>query len=97
MATSHALGNDGLTRRQRQIWEFMLAYHQRHGLPPTLQEIGIKFKLASLASSSSEMQALLRKGKVRTHTRGTRTYHIAIPEPSSKEKRNATRRTKVGA
>ena len=33
-----------LTRRQREIWEYLNAYADSHGYAPTLEEIGAHFR-----------------------------------------------------
>jgi repressor LexA len=36
-----------LTERQREIWDYLVDYADRHGYPPTVREIGQAVGLAS--------------------------------------------------
>jgi SOS-response transcriptional repressor LexA len=40
-------GGPVLTERQRQIFDFLMSYVERHGYPPTVREIGEAVGLAS--------------------------------------------------
>ena len=39
--------NTPLTARQQEIWQFLVAYVDDHGYPPTVREIGEEVGLAS--------------------------------------------------
>jgi SOS-response transcriptional repressor LexA len=93
MRAAVVLDDEGLTRRQRQIWEFMVAHQDRHGRPPTLQEIATKFKFASRSGALCHVTSLLKKGKLRAHRRVTRSYYVAIP-PQPEERANGPRQAK---
>ena len=47
-----------LTRRQREIWEYLNAYTDSHGYAPTLEEIGAHFGLSSLATVHKHLSNL---------------------------------------
>jgi repressor LexA len=55
----------GLTKRQQQIYEFLLAYQLEHGYPPTLREICHNFGMASTRAASDHLEALDRKGMIK--------------------------------
>src|SRR5688572_28506557 len=55
----------GLTHRQQEVYEFLLAYHMEHGYPPTLREICTHFGMASTRAASDHLEALVRKGVIR--------------------------------
>ena len=38
-----------LTPRQREIWDYLLAYVDQHGYPPTVREIGQKLGISHVA------------------------------------------------
>jgi repressor LexA len=49
---------DPLTHRQTQILEFIRATISRQGCPPTVREIGVKFRIASTHGVRCHLQAL---------------------------------------
>lgn len=55
----------GLTHRQQEVYEFLLAYQMEHGYPPTLREICTHFGMASTRAASDHLEALVRKGVIR--------------------------------
>jgi repressor LexA len=54
-----------LTGRQQEIWEFLVAYVDRHGYPPTVREIGEAVGLASPSTVHAHLANLERAGFVR--------------------------------
>jgi repressor LexA len=54
-----------LTKRQKQIFDYIQAYLTRHGYAPTLEEIGAQFKLSSLATVHKHLSNLEEKGLIR--------------------------------
>ena len=50
-----------LTGRQREVLSFMRAFTARHGVPPTVREIGDKFHVTPRAAFD-HLKALERKG-----------------------------------
>ena len=54
-----------LTQRQREIWEFIVAYVDRHGYPPTVREIGEAVGLASPSTVHAHLANLERAGLLR--------------------------------
>jgi repressor LexA len=54
-----------LTQRQREIWEFIVAYVDRHGYPPTVREIGEAVGLASPSTVHAHLANLERVGLIR--------------------------------
>jgi repressor LexA len=53
-----------LTGRQRDVLNFMRAFTARHGVPPTVREIGEKFRVTPRAAFD-HLRALERKGMLR--------------------------------
>lgn len=39
-----------LTERQRQVLDFIRSFGERHGVPPTVREIGEKFRVTPRAA-----------------------------------------------
>ena len=54
-----------LTSRQRQIWDFLIEYVDRHGYPPTVREIGGAVGLASPSTVHAHLANLERAGLLR--------------------------------
>jgi repressor LexA len=54
-----------LTERQQQIWNFLVAYVDRHGYPPTVREIGEEVGLASPSTVHAHLANLERAGLLR--------------------------------
>jgi repressor LexA len=79
----HHLGSAGgmrmatLTRRQKQLVDFLEQYIEEHGYAPTLSEIGQYFGLSSLATVHKHLKNLEAKGYIqRTHNH-SRALEIA--------------------
>jgi repressor LexA len=51
-----------LTRRQREIYEFIRGFVNQHGYSPSLEEIGAHFGLSSVATVHKHVQHLIEKG-----------------------------------
>lgn len=56
-----------LTRRQREIFEFIAAFIQRHGYSPSLEEIAQGMSLSSLATVHKHLTNLADKGMIKRH------------------------------
>lgn len=54
-----------LTRRQREVLDFISRTVDENGLPPTIREIGKKFKITSTNGVRAILSALSRKGYIR--------------------------------
>jgi len=55
-------GGSMLTERQRQIWNYLVTYVDRHGYPPTVREIGTEVGLASPSTVHAHLANLERAG-----------------------------------
>src|SRR5256886_14232323 len=66
-----------LTERQREILSFIHSFTARHGLPPTVREIGGRFKVTPRAAFD-HLRALERKGALQRRGRAGR----AAPGPA---------------
>lgn len=69
----------GLTPRQEAILKFVAEYLQEAGYPPSIREIGTKFKIGSLRGVTVHLDALEKKGYIdRANTpRSIRIKHPA--------------------
>ena len=54
-----------LTKRQREILDFLNEFIQQHGYAPSLEEIGRKFSLSSLATVHKHLTNLQEKGFIK--------------------------------
>ena len=53
-----------LTRRQKEMWDYLQEHIAAHGYAPTLEEIGAHFGLSSLATVHKHLTNLERKGVI---------------------------------
>ena len=54
-----------LTRRQREIYDYVREFIEARGYSPSLEEIGAKFELSSVATVHKHVQHLVEKGWLR--------------------------------
>jgi repressor LexA len=60
------IGGDALlTKRQQEIWEFLVEYVDAHGYPPTVREIGEHVGLASPSTVHAHLANLERAGLIK--------------------------------
>jgi repressor LexA len=71
-----------LTRRQKEVLDFVSRHIARHGVAPTLQEIGSHLKLASVATVHKHLRRLEEKGAVRRLTHQSRALAV-VPSPET--------------
>ena len=75
-----------LTRRQREIYDFICEFVESNGYSPSLEEIGSRFGLASVATVHKHVQHLVAKGFLRKAWNRSRSLE---PVPSSAEEGGA--------
>lgn len=56
-----------LTKRQRDVLEFVEGRITDHGTPPTIREIGARFRIASTNGVRAHLSAIIKKGYLRKH------------------------------
>jgi repressor LexA len=69
-----------LTRRQREILDFLTAYIARNGFAPTLEEIADHFGLASLATVHKHLKNLEAKGAIQRDWNHGRAMEVVSEE-----------------
>ena len=69
-----------LTRRQKQVLDFVAAQIERHGVAPTLHEIGRHLKVSSVATVHKHVRSLEEKGAIRRLTHRSRALAL-VPDP----------------
>ena len=73
-----------LTRRQREILEYIKSFLRTHGYAPSLEEIARRFGLASVATVHKHLTELERRGAVR-RLKGRRRHLEVVPESPAGE------------
>jgi repressor LexA len=69
-----------LTRRQKQVLDFLVGFINTHGYSPSFEEIGAGLELSSLATVHKHMQTLEKKGFIRRGYNQSRSVEVvAIP------------------
>jgi repressor LexA len=69
-----------LTRRQKQVLDFLVNFINRQGYSPSFGEIGAGLQLTSLATVHKHMQTLERKGFIRRGYNQSRSVEVvALP------------------
>ena len=69
-----------LTRRQKQVFDFLVDFINRQGYSPSFEEIGTGLGLSSLATVHKHMQTLERKGFIRRSYNQSRSVEVvAVP------------------
>ena len=66
-----------LTRRQREILDYLTEFIERHGYAPSLEEIGRRFGLSSLATVHKHLTNLQDKGFIRRAWNRSRSIELA--------------------
>lgn len=67
---------DNLTKRQRQILDFITEFTGANGYAPSFREIGDHFNLSSPATIHAHVQALKKKGMLKTSFNEARSIEI---------------------
>jgi repressor LexA len=69
-----------LTRRQKEVLDFLVGFINKRGYSPSFEEIGESLKLSSLATVHKHLQTLERKGFIRRGYNQSRSVEvIAVP------------------
>ncbi len=69
-----------LTRRQKQVLDFLVGFINRRGYSPSFEEIGESLGLSSLATVHKHMQSLEKKGFIRRGYNQSRSVDVvAVP------------------
>ncbi|GIW42993.1 MAG: LexA repressor [Candidatus Binatia bacterium] len=63
----------GITKRQKQIYDFICAFLERHGYAPTIGEICAEFGLSSVATVHKHLTNLERRGWIRRQSNLSRS------------------------
>jgi len=72
-----------LTRRQKEMWDYLEDYIAAHGYAPTLEEIGAHFGLSSLATVHKHLSNLESKGLITRKWNLSRAIEITPPQKTT--------------
>src|SRR5437773_8012004 len=72
-----------LTRRQKEVWDYLEDYMATHGYAPTLEEIGAHFGLSSLATVHKHLSNLEHKGVITRKWNLSRAIEITLPKKTA--------------
>ncbi len=72
-----------LTRRQREIYEFIRDFVKSRGYSPSLEEIGAGFGLTSVATVHRHVELLVEKGFVRKAPNSSRSLEAIVEKRES--------------
>jgi repressor LexA len=71
-----------LTKRQKEVLNFLLSFHNKNGYSPSFEEIGRSLKLTSLATVHKHLSTLEKKGYIRRgHNQSRSIEVIQLPKP----------------
>ena len=65
-----------LTKRQREILDYLQEFIQQHGYAPSLEEVGRRFNLSSLATVHKHLTNLQEKGFIRRSWNRSRSVEL---------------------
>jgi repressor LexA len=68
-----------LTKRQREIYDFVRGFLEEHGYAPSLEEIADHFGLSSVATVHEHLENLQSKGALRRDPNRSRAVEITRP------------------
>jgi repressor LexA len=71
-----------LTRRQREIYDYVCSFIAEHGYSPSLEEIGARFELASVATVHKHVAQLVAKGWLKKSWNRSRSLEPVGADPA---------------
>src|SRR6266508_5603965 len=74
-----------LTKRQKEILDFIRAYREEEGISPTQREIREKFHLSSFGTVQKHLKRLEEKGALSREWNRSRGISPAEPKATSRE------------
>jgi repressor LexA len=77
-----------ITRRQRQVYDFIASFVQSHGYSPSFEEIGGGLGLSSLATVHKHITNLEKKGLLRRDYNRSRSIDVLPPRGRMKQSMN---------
>lgn len=71
-----------LTKRQKEMYDYLAGYIRTNGYAPTFQEIGRHFQLSSLATVHKHLSNLESKGLIKRHWNFSRAIELVSSAPA---------------
>ncbi len=68
-----------LTKRQKEILDYVTSYLEVHGYAPSYREIGEAFHLGSVATVAEHVETLVKKGFLRKYDNTARSIQLVQP------------------
>ncbi|HEX8362604.1 MAG TPA: transcriptional repressor LexA [Longimicrobium sp.] len=65
-----------LTRRQKQVLDFVEVHDREHGIAPSLEEIAAHLGLSSVSNAHQHVEALIRRGFLRRDPNRSRALEV---------------------
>ena len=85
-----------LTKRQREILDYLNEFIQQHGYAPSLEEIGRRFSLSSLATVHKHLTNLQDKGFIKRAWNRSRSVELIPTRMGGARDRAAAARLRGG-
>lgn len=79
---------DDLTKRQKEVLNFVKEFMVSHGYPPTVREIGDALGLSSPATTHSHLSQLEEKGYIRKNNNKNRAIELLVDNEFSTKNEN---------
>ena len=79
-----------LTRRQRQVYDFLAQFVEEHGYSPSFEEIGVGLGLSSLATVHKHISNLETKGLLKRDYNRSRSIDLLKPRGRMKQELGAS-------
>jgi repressor LexA len=73
-----------LTKRQREILDYLNEFIQQHGYAPSLEEVGRRFGLSSLATVHKHLTNLQEKGFIKRAWNRSRSVELVQTKPGGR-------------
>src|SRR5262249_41366908 len=74
-----------LTKRQKEVLNYLVAFHNKNGYSPSFEEIGRSLKLTSLATVHKHLSTLEKKGYIRRGHNQSRSIEVVQLPKSVRE------------
>ena len=75
-----------LTKRQKEVLDYLVSFETKHGYAPSFEEIGKGMKLTSLATVHKHITTLEKKGFIRRGYNQSRSIEILqLPKPPKEQ------------
>ena len=82
MMWAHPEARHDLTKRQKEVLDFLVSFSNKHGYSPSFEEIARSLKLTSLATVHKHITTLERKGFIRRGYNQSRSIEVMqLPKP----------------